>query len=219
VAELTPALQVKLLRVLQDRRIRRLGGETEIDVDLRLVCATHRDLRALVAQGRFREDLYYRIHVVHLRVPPLRERPEDILWLARRFLSDLAREQGEEGRTLGVSARAALLAHAWPGNVRELHNRLERACVLTPHRELTSADLFDEGSAPAEASGTLPTLEAFVAEAERSYLQAVLQRHEGRVGVAAAALGISRKTLWEKCRRHGLRLREQPESGRESLGS
>ena len=208
VAELTPALQVKLLRVLQDRRIRRLGGETEIDVDLRLVCATHRDLKALVAQGRFREDLYYRIHVVHLRVPPLRERPEDILWLARRFLSDLAREQGEEGRTLGVSARAALLAHAWPGNVRELHNRLERACVLTPHRELTSADLFDEGSAPAEAIGTLPTLEAFVAEAERSYLKAVLQRHEGRVGVAAAALGISRKTLWEKCRRHGLGLRD-----------
>jgi DNA-binding NtrC family response regulator len=211
VAELAPALQVKLLRVLQDRRIRRLGGETEIDVDLRLVCATHRDLRALVAQGRFREDLYYRIHVVHLRVPPLRERPEDVLWLARRFLADLAREQGEDCRTLGVSARAALLAHAWPGNVRELHNRLERACVLTPHRELTAADLFDEDGEVGEvteATDTLPTLEAFVAEAERSYLKAVLARHDGRVGLAAAALGISRKTLWEKCRRHGLRTLE-----------
>ena len=100
IAELSPALQVKLLRVLQDRRIRRLGGDAEIAVDLRLLCATHRDLRALVEQGRFREDLYYRIHVVHLRVPPLRDRPEDVLWLAERFLEAHARQQ------VGRAARA-----------------------------------------------------------------------------------------------------------------
>jgi DNA-binding NtrC family response regulator len=208
IAELSPALQVKLLRVLQDRRIRRLGGDAEIAVDLRLLCATHRDLRALVEQGRFREDLYYRIHVVHLRVPPLRDRPEDVLWLAERFLEAHARQQGGERHVLGVSARAALLGHAWPGNVRELHNRLERACVLTPHEVLTAADLFEDEAATSPLEAALPTLDAFVGEAERSYLKAVLARHDGRVGLAAATLGISRKTLWEKCRRHGLRTLE-----------
>jgi DNA-binding NtrC family response regulator len=208
IAELSPALQVKLLRVLQDRRIRRLGGDAEIAVDLRLLCATHRDLRALVEQGRFREDLYYRIHVVHLRVPPLRDRPEDVLWLAERFLEAHARQQGGERHVLGVSARAALLGHAWPGNVRELHNRLERACVLTPHEVLTAADLFEDEAATSPLEAALPTLDAFVGEAERSYLKAVLARHGGRVGLAAATLGISRKTLWEKCRRHGLRTLE-----------
>ena len=208
IAELSPALQVKLLRVLQDRRIRRLGGDAEIAVDLRLLCATHRDLRALVEQGRFREDLYYRIHVVHLRVPPLRDRPEDVLWLAERFLEAHARQQGGERHVLGVSARAALLGHAWPGNVRELHNRLERACVLTPHEVLTAADLFEDETTAPPLEATLPTLEAFVGEAERSYLKAVLARHDGRVGLAAATLGISRKTLWEKSPRHGVRTLE-----------
>lgn len=194
--------------MLQDRRIRRLGGNAEIVVDLRLLCATHRDLRAQVEQGRFREDLYYRIHVVHLRVPPLRDRPEDVLWLAERFLEEHTRQQGGERHVLGVSARAALLGHAWPGNVRELHNRLERACVLTPHEVLTAADLFEDEAAAPPLEAALPTLDAFVGEAERSDLKAVLARLDGRVGLAAAALGISRKTLWEKCRRHGLRTLE-----------
>jgi DNA-binding NtrC family response regulator len=204
VAELAPALQVRLLRVLQERKVQRLGAEAPVDVDAHLICATHQDLRALVAAGRFREDLYYRINVVHLHVAPLRERPDDVLWLARRFLAEQAHALGEPARTLGPGARAALIAHDWPGNARELHNRIERACVLSPRAELDASDLFERPTAGAAGSG-LPTLDAFVADAEREYLQAVLTRFGGKVGQAAAALGISRKTLWEKTRRHGLR--------------
>ncbi len=208
VAELPPALQVKLLRVLQERRVQRLGSEESIDLDLRLICATHRDLQEMVRAGRFREDLYYRIHVVSLNLPPLRARPDDILWLAEAFLSDQAALQGEAIRTLSQGARACLLAYEWPGNVRELQNRIERACILAEGTVLSAADLFEE-RAP-ETLGVhgvdvLPPLEIFLAEAERSYLQEVLRRCEGKVGQAAALLGISRKTLWEKCRRHGLR--------------
>ena len=207
VAELPPAVQVRLLRVLQDRRVQRLGAEVEIGIDLRVICATHRDLKQMVEQGRFREDLYYRIHVVNLRVPPLRERPEDVLWLARRFLAEHAAQHSEPARRLSAGARAALLGHAWPGNVRELHNRIERACVMGSAPEIGAADLFDERE-PAAASSTLPTMEAFVADAEKEYLAAVLGRFDGRVGLAAQALGISRKTVWEKSRRYGLRAKE-----------
>jgi len=204
IAELTPAMQVRLLRVLQDRQVQRLGAETAVLVDLQVTCATHRDLQQLVQQGRFREDLYYRIHVVHLRVPPLRERPEDVLWLAQRFLLDEARDRSEPVRRLTPGARAALLGHAWPGNVRELHNRIERACVMSEQPEVDEAELFEERQTAAP-TGELPTLEVFVADAEKAYLSAVLLRFDGRVGLAAQALGISRKTLWEKSRRYGLR--------------
>jgi DNA-binding NtrC family response regulator len=205
IAELTPALQVKLLRVLQDRRVQRLGAEAQVEVDLRLICATHQDLRAHVAQGRFREDLYYRVNVVQLSIPPLRARPEDVLWLAQRFVGEQAAQLREAPRTLGPSARAALLAYSWPGNVRELRNRIERACVLSPKAVLTAADLFEAAPTGSAMQEGLPTLDAFIADAERSYLHAVLQRFDGRVGAAAAALGISRKTLWEKSKRYGLR--------------
>ncbi len=207
IAELTPAMQVRLLRVLQERSVQRLGSEEVIKVDLRVVCATHRDLRQMVEEGRFREDLYYRIHVVHLRVPPLRERPEDVLWLANRFLAEQALDHAEPVRRLSTGARAALLAHAWPGNVRELQNRIERACVMGGDQDIAVHDLFEE-RAPASTGASLPTLESFVNDAEREYLAVILARFEGRVGKAAEALGISRKTLWEKTRRYGLRTEE-----------
>ncbi len=207
IAELTPAMQVRLLRVLQDRSVQRLGAEEVIKVDLRVVCATHRDLKRMVEEGRFREDLYYRIHVVHLRVPPLRERPEDVLWLTHRFLAEQATDHAEPARRLSMSARAALLAHEWPGNVRELQNRIERACVMGGDGDISAEDLFEE-RAPAAAGEALPTLESFVNDAEREYLSAVLARFDGRVGKTAQALGISRKTLWEKTRRYGLRTEE-----------
>jgi DNA-binding NtrC family response regulator len=210
IAELEPAMQVRLLRVLQEREVRRLGAETSIALDLRVICATHRDLRAWVREGRFREDLYYRINVVHLRVPPLRERPDDVLWLARRFVTAYASAAGERPRALSVGARAALLTHDWPGNVRELHNRIERACVFGGEGPIEARDLFEERAEAADAgeahaAAPLPTLDAFVAAAERDYLAAVLARFGGRVGVAAQALGVSRKTLWEKSKRYGLR--------------
>lgn len=204
IAELSPTMQVRLLRVLQDRMVQRLGAETLIKVDLKLVCATHADLQQLVQQGRFREDLYYRIHVMHLRVPPLRERPDDVLWLAQRFLNDDALLRHESPKQLTPAARTALIAHTWPGNVRELHNCIERACVVGEQKEVHVADLFDNRESHANENHW-PTLDTFTAIAERDYLAAVLARFDGRAGMAAQSLGISRKTLWEKCRRYGLR--------------
>jgi DNA-binding NtrC family response regulator len=213
VGELAPQLQVSLLRVLQDRRVQRVGAEDWIEVDVRIYCATHRDLRALVEQGRFREDLYYRINVVNLDIPPLRARPEDILWLAQVMLAEQAAQLNEAPRTLGPSARAALLAYQWPGNVRELRNRIERACILSPRAVLTREDLFDVGAISPDLPGAgLPTLADFVSDAERSYISAVLERFDGRIGAAASALGISRKTLWEKSKKYGLGTEEAPPS-------
>jgi DNA-binding NtrC family response regulator len=208
IGELSPATQVKLLRAVQERSITRLGSESPVAVDVRVFCATHRDLRGRVSAGQFREDLYYRIAVVELHVPPLRDRPEDMLWFARRFLDEQAQASGEAHRVLTPAAQAALLAHSWPGNVRELKNRIERACILGEGVALSAEDLFAEraGSQPSDAAPPgLPTLDEFLSEAERGYLQAVLTRFGGRIGAAAVALGISRKTLWEKMRRHALR--------------
>ncbi len=204
IAELSPSMQVRLLRVLQDRQVQRLGAENLIHVDLRLICATHADLQHLVQKNLFREDLYYRIHVMHMRVPPLRERPDDVLWLAQRFLQDDATLRSEPPKQLTPAARAALLAHAWPGNVRELHNCIERASVVGEHAQIDASDLFENQTDKLQASA-LPTLDAFVADAERDYLTAVLARFDGKSGLAADALGISRKTLWEKCKRYGIR--------------
>jgi len=203
IAELSPAVQSRLLRVLQDRRITPLGAEKSMEIPLRLIFATHRDLPRMVREGLFREDLYYRIEGVQLHLPALRERPEDILWLAGRFLAEQAQLHQEQPRSLSLGARAALLAYQWPGNARELRNRIERACIFSAEQVIRASDLLEgrldkaQGSAP-------PTLEYFVAAAEREYLAAVLERFNGKVGVAAQALGISRKTLWEKTRRYGI---------------
>jgi DNA-binding NtrC family response regulator len=197
-------MQVRLLRVLQDRQVQRLGAEKLIDVDLKLICATHANLQDMVKNGQFREDLFYRIHVMHMRVPPLRERPDDVLWLAQRFLQDDATSRNETPKTLTPAAQAALITYHWPGNARELHNCVERACVLGENAQIDTGDLF-ENSSDSTAAVELPTLDAFVADAERHYLLAVLSRFDGKSGLAAEALGISRKTLWEKCKRYGLR--------------
>ncbi|MCS7100423.1 MAG: sigma-54 dependent transcriptional regulator, partial [Burkholderiaceae bacterium] len=207
IAELPPLMQVKLLRAIQERAVQRLGSETVIPVDARVICATHRDLRAEVAAGRFREDLYYRINVVQLVIPPLRERVEDVLWLARRFLEAQAARLGEPPRSLSAAARARLLAHDWPGNVRELLNRIERACVVSERAVLEPADLFGAdmpGDAGAVAGGGLLPLDRYLAEAEREYIASALARFNGRITATAAALGVSRKTLWEKMKRHRL---------------
>jgi DNA-binding NtrC family response regulator len=211
IAELAPAMQVRLLRVLQDRKVQRLGAEKLINLDLKLVFATHADLQEMVKSGRFREDLFYRINVMHLRVPPLRDRPDDVLWLAHRFLHDDAMSRNETPKALTPSAKAALITHHWPGNVRELHNCIERACVLGESPQIDVSDLFEDVTAQ-EPAIDLPRLDTFVAEAERHYLAAVLSRFDGKTGLAAQALGISRKTLWEKCKRYGLRHAKNNES-------
>jgi len=213
IGDMPVAMQVKLLRVLQERAVTRLGGEQSIPVSFRLICATHRDLKKLVEQGAFREDLFYRVNVVHLRIPPLRERPEDILWYARRFLREVAQQSGGPQKTLSSGAEKALLNYLWPGNVRELRHCIERAYVLTPGNTLDSQVLFDEEQAcgdcgvAANCSGVAqPTLSNCLEECERQYLLQELTRHDWQMAKTAAAIGISRKNLWERLRRLNLTL-------------
>ena len=202
IGDMPLAMQIRLLRAIQDRRITPVGGETPIPVNLRLVCATHRDLKQMVESGDFREDLYYRINVVHLRVPPLRERKEDILWLARHFLEAEAVQRGGAVRTMSNKLERFMLEYPWPGNVRELKHALERACVLSVAGKLPPDLMFDE--IPAKLAPTDETLAEYLAADERQYLVRVLSTHGGHATRAAEALGISRKNLWEKMKRHGI---------------
>lgn len=205
VGEMPLSMQVKLLRAIQDRRIVRVGGEVPIPVELRLVCATHRDLRRLVEEGAFREDLYYRINVINLKIPPLRERRDDILWLARKFLDDCAARQGSGRRVLLPAAQQALLAYPWPGNIRELMHAIERACILTGADLLGPEAFFSE-----DAIATAPSVESpehlctYLEECERAYIRRMLDLEDGQIARTAARLGISRKNLWEKMKKLGI---------------
>ncbi len=207
IAELPLAAQAKLLRVVQERSFYRVGGETPVPFEARLVCATNRDLEGEVRAGRFREDLYYRINVIPVNVPPLRERREDILPLLQRYLSEFGERLGT--RVAGLTPMAEEMARVWhwPGNVRELVNRVERAVALARGPRLGVEDLFPDlaaSSAEAEdADAPIPLVAAREA-VERQHIQRVLARAGGRIGEAARLLGISRTTLWEKMRRYGL---------------
>jgi DNA-binding NtrC family response regulator len=201
IGEMTPTMQVKLLRAIQERQIVRVGGETPIPVNSRLVCATHQDLKQMVEEGKFREDLYYRIHVIHLHIPPLRERKEDIPWLAGRLLETWSTEHSDP-RTLHRSAEKALLNHPWPGNIRELKHCLERACILSQQNVLTAELLFDDvPMAPAELSQSIESLNEYLHACERKFIQDILRSHSGHIFETATALGISRKNLWEKMKK------------------
>jgi len=207
ISELYPELQVKLLRVLEERQVMRVGGSDLVEVDFRLLAATNRDLEREVATGRFREDLYYRLKVVTLRIPPLRERPEDIPLLAEHYLERFAAEHGRELPRLAADATAALTAYAWPGNVRELRNTIEKMVVLSRSERLTARDVpanirdavkSDTGvtlRTPVLASGSL-------AETERRKIMAVLEKNGGNRTRAAEELGISRRTLHRKLREY-----------------
>lgn len=200
VGELSPSSQAKLLRFLEDRTIERVGDNKPLRLDVRVLAATNRDLRALVAEGRFREDLYYRLNIFECRLPPLRERREDILPLAQRFLRQAAGEK--ELPALSGEARDALLAYGWPGNSRELRNVMERALLLAEGRSVRLVDLppaLSGAAAKEEGSERLLTL----AELEEAHIRKVLG-----LGVsmdkAAALLGITTVTLWRKRKELGL---------------
>ena len=202
IGDMPLSMQTKVLRSIQERSIVRVGGETTIPVDFRLISATHRDLKAMVEAGEFREDLYYRITVIRLRIPPLRERKEDILWLAYRFLAELSVQHNGEIFVLQPSTERALLDHHWPGNIRELKHALERACVLTEGRALLPDAVFDRPTKiDASGSNSLSALNDYLAESERKYILDALAKHEWQIQICAAALGISRKNLWQKMRR------------------
>lgn len=210
IGEMPLHMQVKLLRVLQERKLRRLGSEAPMDVDFRLVCATHQDLKAMVDAGTFREDLYYRVHVIHLRIPPLRERPEDIRWFVRHFVEAFNRSHPEQRRRLDPRTEQALMSYSWPGNVRELKHSVERACILSPGPLLGAEAFFGEGLEAGQSDEALsPSLAEYLMACERDYLQMSLERHHGHMTHTAEALGITRKTLWEKMRRLGLQARDE----------
>ena len=207
VGDMPLGMQGRLLRVLQERRVTRIGAESATPVDFRLVCATHRDLPAMVHAGQFREDLYYRINVIAIHIPPLRERREDILWLADKMLSELAGRQANSRRTLSLDAQQRLYAHPWPGNVRQLNHVLRRAIALGRDKTIGSADLFQEDSSSIPTSpptSLASSLSDHLDRSERAYLVSVIQECDGAVGEAATRMGISRKTLWEKMKRHGI---------------
>lgn len=198
IASLSLLLQAKLLRVIEEKRFERLGGHQPIQIDARLIALTNIALDQAVAQRTFREDLYYRLFVLPLQIPPLRERRADIIPLAEYFLATLPNGRGAK---LAAPARAALANYAFPGNVRELRNLLSRALIWGTQPELRLADFPDYLSAGAEGHG-LESLE----EIEKQHIAAVLDRCQGRKQEAAKVLGISPKTLLEKRRRYGLDL-------------
>src|SRR5438477_2829650 len=196
-------MQVKLLRFLQDHVIERIGGRQPLQVDVRIVCATNQDLDLLMAEGRFREDLYYRLNEVTLRVPPLRERASDAIVLANFFMRRFAAEYGRSVRGFGTSALAAISGHEWPGNVRELENRVKRAVVMTDGPLLSAADLGLAASG--EEPRSLGIREAR-ARAEREVLQRALAQAGSNLSKAARLLGISRPTLYDLMQQHQIAL-------------
>jgi len=210
VGDIGSKLQLDLLRVLEERRFHRIGGNENIDVDVRIIAATNRDLRKAVLDGKFREDLFYRLNVIPILIPPLRERREDIPLLVESFVERLAVEM--KRRLDGVSAEAmnALMAHDWPGNVRELRNILERGAVVAtgPVIQLHDLGLPAKGE-PAPKPGTLASLE----EVERRHVAAVLAHTGGNVSQSARILGIDRVTLYNKMRKYGLRRDGEDEPG------
>ena len=196
VGDLPAALQAKLLRVLQERDIRRVGGTERIPVDVRIIAATHRDLRARVTAGEFREDLYYRLNVVTIHLPPLRERQEDVSLLARHFVEKYATRRQGLVSVLAPEALARLTAYPWPGNVRQLENVLERAVTLASGPVLLPEDLDLEPAGPASAGPTLPAPGMSLDEVKHWYVRRVLGEAGGNKQRAAEILGVDRRTLY-----------------------
>ena len=204
IGDLPPHLQVKLLRVLQEREFERVGSSRPVKVDVRLLAATHRNLEALVREGRFRDDLYYRINVVTIMLPPLRERREDLPPLIDHFLRTFAEKNGKTVRGITREAREALLRYDYPGNIRELENLMERAVVLTRDDVIGMEDLPLTLEAPAPESGEGAGLIAAVEGLERRMIREALAKAEGTQTRAAELLGISERVLRYKLRKYGL---------------
>jgi two-component system, NtrC family, response regulator len=203
IGDLPLPMQVKLLRFLQDQVVERIGGRNPVQVDVRIVCATNQDLNLMMAEGRFREDLYYRLNEVTVQVPPLRERAADVVVLASFFLSRYTAEYGRLVRGFSASALVALRDHPWPGNVRELENRIKRAVVMTDGPLLSAADLGL--TAPGEDTQSL-TIRDARARAEREVLQLALAQAGANLSKAAKLLGISRPTLYDLMQQHRIGL-------------
>jgi two-component system nitrogen regulation response regulator NtrX len=211
VGDMSLAAQAKVLRVLQDGVVTRIGGAKPIQVDVRVLAATNKNVEAEIAAGRFREDLYYRLNVVPIHVPPLRERREDIPLLVAHFVSQLTGPAGLAPRTIGDDAVARLQSLDWPGNVRELRNTIERLLILSSGRRITAEDVerlvgrrADTGEGGLGTLLDVPTFDAFKHAAERAYLVAKLRACDWNVSETARALEMPRSNLYKKIERYGL---------------
>ncbi|MBP7640028.1 MAG: sigma 54-interacting transcriptional regulator, partial [Thauera sp.] len=202
IGDLPLALQAKLLRFLQERSIERIGGREEIPVDVRIVCATHRDLKAQIQAGVFREDLYYRLAEIVIEIPALRQREGDATYLAHAFVQRFAKENGRRAPMLTDDALSAIEAHRWPGNVRELENCLKRAVIMTDGDCITAEDL---GLAAGDEDLAIFNLRQVRDEAERAAVLKVIARTNGNIARAAEILGVSRPSLYDLLGRFGLK--------------
>jgi transcriptional regulator with PAS, ATPase and Fis domain len=203
IGDISPALQVRLLRVLQDKSFQPLGGTQTLTSDVRVLAATNRDVRTMVQEGKFREDLYYRIQVFRLSLPPLRERKEDIPLLAQHFVDRMNRLKGKDIAGLSREALASFMHYQWPGNIRELENAIEHAFILCHGGLIGLRHLPSLGQDVMGIGNGLPT-GLTLAETEARVIKEALTRNEGRKTVTAAALGIDKTTLWRKMKRLGI---------------
>ncbi|MBP1690900.1 MAG: two component, sigma54 specific, transcriptional regulator, Fis family [Bacteroidetes bacterium] len=205
IGDISPKLQVDLLRVLQERTFYRVGGTEELEVDVRVIAATNVDLSRAVREGRFRDDLFYRLNVISIHIPPLRERKEDIPLLVDTFLERLVHELGKEVTGISEGALRILMNYDWPGNVRELENALERAIVTAKSKLITEEDCAFIGSSPSgEAEKwNIPT-DMTLEQAENSIITATLKRTNGNISEAAGILGIDRSTLYDRLKKYNL---------------
>jgi transcriptional regulator with PAS, ATPase and Fis domain len=212
IGDMSIHLQAKLLRVLEDSEVEMIGDNTPRQVDVRVIAATNKNLEKLVAGGKFREDLYYRLNVFKIRIPPLRERPEDILPLAHHFLKEFSEAHNKSVLGMKRRASALLLNYNWPGNVRELRNLIEKIVISTPANEIDIDEVRNALEAnPASASTKLPTaedriitLKGALHDFEKSYILSALDRYNWKIQATAEALGIDRSNLFKKMRQHGI---------------
>ena len=216
IGEINQTVQVKLLRVLQGREFERLGGTSTINVDVRIIGATQRDLKKEVQKGSFREDLYYRLNVVPVHLPALRDRKEDILLLMEHFLNMYSKHMNKPMRGISIEAREFILKYDFPGNIRELENAVKRALTLSRDKEIQPWDLPEdmcticrEGSKVGERLSYSEPLPTAMSLFEKQYVSKVLEETKGNKTLASKLLGISRKTLWEKCKLYGLLKKEE----------
>jgi two-component system, NtrC family, nitrogen regulation response regulator NtrX len=204
VADMSLKAQAKILRILQEKKFERVGGNKLIDMDVRVLAATNKDLEKEMDAGRFRQDLYYRLHVIPLRVPPLRDRKEDIPFLTERFLQDFAAKEGQQPKTLTDGALEQLMVHDWPGNVRELKNIIERLIILTPSNEISADDIpeldmkTEQSPAAPEASTVRDSLRDARLDFERQFIIKKLEEYDGNISKTAEAIGLERSNLHKK---------------------
>ncbi len=204
IGDITKTLQSKLLRVIEEKRFRRVGDLDEISLDLRIISATNKDIPSMIKKGEFREDLYYRLNIIHIHIPPLRERKEDIPSLADFFIKGFNKIYGKYIKKLDEPALLKLQNYSWPGNVRELKNALERAVMLTDGDTISDDDIILEGSENSLQSNGTSGRKEFLKNMDRKYIWQLVQKHNGNISAAAREAGVDRSTIYRILKRAGL---------------